>query len=216
MTLPAIDPLAITSSSDIEILLSHCDGPLCWEHVFGNRYPVEIEIGSGKGKFIIRSAHAHPDKNFLGIERAGKFYRILKERALRAGISNIRIVRCDAAYFLRKYIPAASVHAYHIYFPDPWPKKRHHKRRLVTQEFIALLSETLMPGGHLFFATDFREYFEIITMHARACPTIQEILCTTILPGTVDPEQAPTNYERKYLMQGREIYKAAYIKRLSP
>lgn len=212
MTLLLNDTTAEPSVSAVEISFSQCTAPLSWHEVFGNSQPVEIEIGSGKGRFIITSGRTHPTRNFLGIERAGKYFRILKQRVMQAGLTNVKVLRSDAAYFIRKYVPRSSVHAYHIYFPDPWPKKRHHKRRLVTEDFILLLSETLVPGGHIFLATDFQNYFEMMIAHARACPTLQEIMCTTLIPGTIDPEQAPTNYERKYLLEGREIYKATYKK----
>lgn len=212
MTLLLNDTTIGKATPEVEISLGQCTGPLIWHEIFGNSLPVEIEIGSGKGRFIITSGRTHPDRNFLGIERAGKYFRILKQRIMQAELTNVKVLRSDAAYFIRKYVPCSSVHAYHIYFPDPWPKKRHHKRRLVTRDFILLLSKTLVPGGRIFFATDFRDYFEIMIAHARTCPEIQEIMCTTLLPGTVDPEQAPTNYERKYLLQGREIYKATYVK----
>jgi len=212
MTLLLNDAPISTPACEVEISLSQCSGPLAWHEVFGNNLPVEIEIGSGKGRFIITSGRARPDRNFLGIERAGKFFRILKQRVMRAGLANVRVLRSEAAYFIRKYVPRCSVQAYHVYFPDPWPKKRHHKRRLVTGDFISLLSDTLVSGGHLFFATDFLDYFEIMVARARACPDFREVMCTTLLPGSVDPEHAPTHYERKYLLQGREIYKATYIK----
>lgn len=198
--------------SDMELRLSQCDGVVRWSTLFGNSRPVEIELGCGKGRFIIQSARRRPEINFLGIERAAKFFRILKERAAASGVTNIRLLKDDADYFIRKYLPLNSVQAYHIYFPDPWPKKRHHKRRLITAEFIELIKRSLTANGCIFFATDFKDYFDVMLSTARACPGLQEMFCKTILPEEANPEDAATNYERKYLMQRRTIYRAAYKK----
>lgn len=211
MTLPATEPPADAAAA-VELLLSRCDGRFDWRLIFGNSNPVEIEIGCGKGRFIIGSSRAHPDTNYVGIERAGKFFRILKQRVVSAQARNIRIIRSDALYVLRKYVPPESLRACHLYFPDPWPKKRHHKRRLVSTESIALLTGVLEPGGRLCFATDFKDYFDVMTECARGRPELREVVYAVVLPGTTDPEQAPTHYERKYLLQGRTIYKAVYQK----
>ena len=196
----------------IQIHLSRCDGAFDWQRIFGNAQPVELEIGSGRGRFIIRSGRQNPGTNYVGIERAGRFFRILKQRVADAQAANIRLIRADALHVLRKYVPAGSLQACHLYFPDPWPKKRHHKRRLVSAASLAVLAGALAPGGRLYFATDFRDYFDVMITCARACPELSELLCVTVLPGAADPEQAPTHYERKYLLQGRTIYKAAYQK----
>jgi len=198
---------------DIELLPGRLQGPLAWSVLFGNPNPVEIELGCGKGRFIIQSARQNPGVNYFGIERSAKFFRVLKLRASAAGLANIRLLRWEAAYFLGKYVPPASVQACHIYFPDPWPKKRHRKRRLVDQGFVACVATCLRPGGSLLLATDFDDYFEQMVASARACPELQELHIRSITPAEADPEQAATNYERKYLLQGRTIYKAAYSKR---
>jgi len=212
MTLHSSEHSDLPLPPHIEILLSQCNGKVDWHQIFGNKKPVEIEIGSGKGRFIIQRSIAYPDRNYLGIERAQKYFRILKQRVVQSSALNVRLIRTDAAHFIRTYVPLCSVSAYHIYFPDPWPKKRHHKRRLITPEFLAILAATLVPGGSIFFATDFKEYFDLMISHARSCASLQETLCTTVSPSTVNPEYATTHYERKYLLHSRDIFKAAYEK----
>lgn len=192
--------------------LGRCENALDWAALFGNAHPVEIEVGCGKGRFIIQSARSNAAVNYFGIERSGKFFRVLVQRVLQSGALNIRLLRGEAGYFIRKYVPPGSVRAYHIYFPDPWPKKRHHKRRLINPGFIEIVQASLIPDGCIFFATDFKDYFDSTLAAARTFPGLTEISCATVLPLEVNPETAATNYERKYLIQGRPIYKATYKK----
>lgn len=197
---------------DIELHLGQLQGAVNWSALFGNTHPVEIELGCGKGRFIIQSARQNPAINYLGIEKSAKFFRILKQRAIDAALANIRLLRWEAAHFLGKYVPAGSAQACHIYFPDPWPKNRHRKRRLINQDFIACVAASLQSGGSILLATDFADYFEQMITSARACHELKEIYTKILAPSEAEPEQAATNYERKYLLQGRVIYKAAYSK----
>jgi len=197
---------------DIEIRLSQFEESLSWPAVFGNHNPVVCEIGSGKGRFLINSAAANPALNYLGIERAVKYHRLIRERVERQGLTNIRLLNYDAAHFVSTYVPPLSVQHYYILFPDPWPKKRHRKRRLVTEEFLTQLLPTLAPGGCIHYKTDFEDYFEQMLSVTRARPELEEVHCLTLSPGHIDPETAATNFERKYLIQGRLIYAADYQK----
>ena len=115
--------------------------PLNFAELFGNDHPVEIEIGIGKGTFITEQAKARPDVNFLGIEWARWFWRYSSDRLRRNKCENARTVRAEATYFLTEFVPTESISVLHIYFPDPWPKKRHHKRRLVQEPFGRLGSQ---------------------------------------------------------------------------
>ena len=197
---------------DIEVRLSQIGDTLDWCALYGNRNPVEVELGCGKGRFIIRQAQEHPRTNYFGIEKSGKYFRMLKQRAARCGTANIRLLRTEAGYFAKKFIPAGSVQAFHIYFPDPWPKKRHHKRRLVNPAFMQCLYTALTAAGSVYLATDFEDYFVHMIASARACPGFEEVSCRAEKPAGADPEDASTHYERKYLMQGRNIYKAVFVK----
>ena len=198
--------------SDTQIELNQFEEKLNWEELYSSKGPVIVEIGSGKGRFIIKSATENPDKNFLSIEKSLKYSRVLNKHAEKSGLTNLRLLNAEAGYFVSKYIPENSVSEYHIYFPDPWPKKRHAKRRLITPSFLKAVTLSLKPGGCIYYATDFKNYFDQIVEVSRTCEGIKETLCLEIFPADEDPEAALTNYERKYLIQGRPIYKASYEK----
>lgn len=143
------------------------------ETLFGNKHPLTIEIGFGMGIATAMIAEANPEKNYLGLEvhRPG-IGRLLWEIEQRK-IHNIRIIEHDAVEVLEKMIAADSVEAFHIFFPDPWPKKRHHKRRLVKRPFTDLLAQKLIPGGYIYFVTDWADYgdwaLEELTATAGMC-----------------------------------------------
>jgi tRNA (guanine-N7-)-methyltransferase len=196
----------------IEINVNQFEEALSWPKVFGNANPVVCEIGSGKGRFLISSASANPELSYLGIERAAKYHRLIRQRVERRGLTNVRLLNTDASHFIQTYVPALSVHQYYILFPDPWPKKRHRKRRLVTDAFLDQLLPTLAPGGSIHYKTDYLDYFEQMLSVSRARPDLIELQCRTILSEQVDPETADTNFERKYLLQGRPIYTVDYQK----
>ena len=121
-------------------------------------HALEVEIGCGRGKFLLDRAGLHPEINFLGIDRVAKWMRRSTLRAEKQQIGNLLFVKSDVREVLLQ-IPAGSVSVFHIYFPDPWPKRRHRSRRLVTPDFLALLSHRLGPGGLVEMATDDADYF---------------------------------------------------------
>lgn len=120
---------------------------LRWESVFRGAGPIEVEIGIGKGRFLLAVAAARPDVRFLGVEWANQFLRIAEERATKKGLGNVRFVRVDARELVCRSIPDASVAAYYVFYPDPWPKTRHHKRRFFQPETVDHLARTLAAGG---------------------------------------------------------------------
>ena len=188
------------------------DGKIDFVRVFGRACPVHIEVGAGKGTFLLNQARAHPDNNFLGIEWARKYYRFAVDRIGRWGLTNVRIIRTDAAAFLADFIPDNSVDCFHIYFPDPWPKKRHHKRRFICPANLEHLVRCLRIGGQLKIATDHADYFEQIkTVLTAWNEKLQEI---DFLPtaGAEASEWVGTNFERKYLKDQRPIYTLAVRK----
>ncbi len=199
--------------SGVEIRMSEFEDRIDWQVLFGNSGPVVVEAGSGKGRFIIRSALENPGINYVGIEKSGRYFRILCERVLKSRAGNIRLFWGEASYFLEQHVLQSSVSSYHIYFPDPWPKKRHRKRRLVNPCFMDILSLSLIPGGMVFFATDFEDYFDQMIEVSGSCRGLEKDFCKVILPQQADPEEALTSYERKYLIQGRQIYRAGYRKK---
>jgi tRNA (guanine-N7-)-methyltransferase len=174
--------------------------------------PIELEIGSGKGTFLVQHAKLYPEVDYLGIEWAKAFWRYAADRARRHGLENVRLLRCDAAVYVKHYVPDATFRQVHIYFPDPWPKKRHNKRRLFCQPNIEHLIRILKPGGRIQIATDFAEYFEVIKELLEANRNRLEPTDFIQPVGAKEGELVGTNYERKYLKQGRPLYKAAVRK----
>ena len=199
-------------ATDYEIKIREGEDAFDWNQLFGNSCPVEIEIGCGRGMFIIKRALENPENNFLGIEKSARFFRMLAERVAKSGAKNIRLLRGEAGYLLKKFVPQNSVKAVHVYFPDPWPKKRHRKRRLVNGSFFESVARILLPDGLFFFATDFKDYFYEIAAIAPSCRGLTRESDEKTFPQDIDPDAAATAYERKYLMQGKMIYRAVYKK----
>jgi tRNA (guanine-N7-)-methyltransferase len=182
---------------------------LDWRAVFGNDHPVEVEVGFGKGLFLVRVAQESPATNFLGIEVARKYQLFTATRLAKRALRNVRLVLADARGFLRDGVPAASLQALHVYYPDPWWKKRHLKRRVFTAEFAAACARCLRPGGRLYVVTDVPEYFavmaELVAQHTRLRPLPP--------PDLHEPSHDLdylTNYERKFRKQGKPVHRAFY------
>ena len=178
--------------------------------VFGNKAPVEMEIGTGKGTFLLERATQRPELNFLGVEWAKVYCHYSADRFRRAGLQNVRMLRTDAMPFLTNCIADNSILRLHVYFPDPWPKKRHRCRRLIQPGFVKQARRILMPGGQLIVVTDHMDYFEQIRRVMRDAPG----LASTPLPRMSDKsgEIVGTNFERKYIAQGRAFYGLAAMK----
>lgn len=192
------------TGSDFDLLLQladvgDADPMLRWSEVFGCEKQVEIEIGIGKGRFLIDAALRREDVHYVGVEWAMKYVRMAHARCVRRGLLNVRFVRADAREFVEFFVPARSVSAYHIYFPDPWPKKRHHKRRLFDLAFLSEVERTLVQGGRLWLATDFGEYFDVMADLLSQSHAMRDV--------EADWEGAKTNYEEKYLAEGKPIYR---------
>jgi len=190
------------------------DGRLDFKVLFGRSGPVEIEIGSGKGTFLLNQARAFEKTCFLGIEWANKYYRHAVDRIGRWGLQNVRLIRTDAAEFLAEHVPDESVDGFHLYFPDPWPKKRHHKRRFFCTENLAQMARCLKPDGWINIATDHQDYFDQIQQVARQAVQAGQV---RLIPfkrpvGAGQGEQVGTNYERKYRKEGRPTYTLALQK----
>lgn len=133
--------------------------PLDIASLFGQSAPLEVELGSGDGSFLAAWATLNPGRNFLGVERLLGRLRKLDRKGLRGGLKNLRLIRVEAGHLVDIMLPPRSVTALHVYFPDPWPKRRHHKNRLVHESFPAMARRALKPGGIVFLRTDFEEYF---------------------------------------------------------
>lgn len=179
--------------------------------VFGNEHPVELEIGCGKGAFLLREAQAHPERNYLGIEWANEFYKFTADRMARWAVTNVRIMRTDARQFVISRLPSECLDALHVYHPDPWPKKRHHKRRLFNETFVASAIRVLKPGGRWAIQTDHAEYFQRMCELTRDRPELAPIEFTeSTTVGEADV--LGTNFEIKYRREGRSIHRLAFRK----
>lgn len=175
------------------------------ESLFGNSHPVILEIGSGKGRFLIGTATERPELNLIGVEKSLHYHRVIRDRVAKRGLTNIRLINHDAFLVLRDMIPDASLSEIHIYFPDPWPRKRQQKRRILRPEVLREMRRVLVEGGMGIYVTDHREYFEV------AAPVVEaEFRSERRVPGPDDPPR--TNYEAKYREEGREIYEIRFWK----
>lgn len=180
--------------------------PMAWFDTPGR---FEVEIGCGKGGFLLSRAKAVPCRRLLGIEWANRYYRYCADRMARWKLTNVRVMRTDARHFVMRHLPPGCVSVLHLYHPDPWPKKRHHKRRIVQPDFVDAAVHVLEPGGKWLIQSDDDEYFRIICdlldSHANLAP---------IDPAENDLEMGPhwagTNFEIKYAREGRPIHRAAY------
>ena len=180
--------------------------PLDPQTVFGRVAPLVMEIGMGDGEHMLWQAQRHTEKDFIGVEvyrpGVGKFLRALHQ----AGLSNVRVYVADARDVLLRAIPDAALDEVQIFFPDPWPKKRHHKRRLISPPFVALLARKLKPGGVLHLSTDWPDYAQHMLEVLNASGAFVNLSPT----GDFHPEAAsrrrPTKYERRARAEGRTIY----------
>jgi tRNA (guanine-N7-)-methyltransferase len=184
----------------IDLDLDRVAIPLNWPEIFGRDAPTDVEIGAGKGKFLNEIATAMPDRNFLAVERSRKYHRLCCDRAARRGLSNIRLLHTTAEDLLFRLLAPASVTTFFVLFPDPWPKKRHHKRRFFKPEVVQALTRALQPSGRLLVKSDHEAYSDVIADVLAAADGLQ----------TIDADEAfaalpVTGFEHKYLAEGRTI-----------
>lgn len=197
---------------ELRLSVESCQAPLDWGAIFGSDGPVEIEIGTGKGRFLLGAAEARPDVLHLGIEWANKYLRVAEARALRRGLNNVRFVRIDARELL-PFIPAASIAAYYVFYPDPWPKARHHKRRFIQVETANEVARTLVPGGMLHVATDHDEYWQAIVAVLDVHPEFERQAAFGGPSFPLPIDEPLTNFEIKYGREGRTRNRASWQRR---
>jgi len=190
-------------------------GPVDFTVWFGNDRPVEIEIGCGKGAFLAASAQLRPEVNFLGVERDGRYLKFAREKMEDRGLANVRLIHGDMVYFLLNHIRAQSVSAYHVYFPDPWPKRRHAKRRMFREVSVGQFERTLAPGGRLFVKTDVPVNFTRIrrTVNDSELFDLEEMRVWGGREGAAGPPpegNVATNFEIKYARVGKEVFYARW------
>jgi tRNA (guanine-N7-)-methyltransferase len=178
---------------------------------FDRNAPLEIEVGSGKGLFMQTAAESQPDRNFLGIEIAKKYAKYCAARLARLSLTNGKMISGDANRFFHECVPDAVAAAVHVYFPDPWWKKRHKKRRVLNESFVRQIERVLTVGGELHFWSDVEEYFQT---------TLELIATTTSLRGPLavaEREAAHnldfrTHFERRFRLGSRPVYRALFVR----
>ncbi len=179
--------------------------------IFGRPMPLEVEVGSGKGLFLLNAARAHPLRGYLGVEILHKYARFAAARLAKYDLDNARLIHADAQAIFAEKILDQSIHAVHVYFPDPWWKKRHRRRRVMTDTFIDHVLRVLVPGGRLHFWTDVLEYFE---------STLDLIAAKNAFAGPFEVEEQPplhdldfrTHFERRVRQNRLPVFRAEFAK----
>jgi tRNA (guanine-N7-)-methyltransferase len=185
--------------------------PIHWPQLFGNDNPVEVEVGFGKGLFLVNASHSRPQTNFLGVEIERKYALFTATRLIKRGLTNVKVACCDAHWFFSRHVADASLKAVHVFFPDPWWKNRHRERRLFTAAFAAQCHRAVATGGFLHLVTDVESYFAGCVEILAQCGSFE------LLPPP-EPHQPAhdmdylTNFERKYRQEGRAIYRGLWIR----
>ncbi|MFI5197949.1 MAG: tRNA (guanine(46)-N(7))-methyltransferase TrmB [Thermoanaerobaculia bacterium] len=185
-------------------------GPVDFSAVFGRVAPVEMEIGVGKGSFLLAAAAARADRNWFGLEIEPEYAEIVRFRAARAELSNLRVERLDGKAFVTRRLSAGCLAGLHVYFPDPWPKKRHHKRRLVDAAWAEAAARALAPACFFRVASDHKDYFALIDDVLSSEPLLEKLM-----PEEAGDWSTGTSYELKFRKTGRPIYKAVFRRRAS-
>jgi len=179
---------------------------LDWKTVFAKEQPVEVELGSGDGSFLAQYAKLQPERNFLGVERLLGRLRKLNKKGIRAGLTNLALLRLEASYLMEFMIPDASIEALHIYFPDPWPKRKHRKNRLINERFTELARKGLKAGGIVYLRTDDLDYFEQMVRVFNANAAFKKV------ETPADLVEVITDFERGFRARGVATNRAAYQK----
>jgi tRNA (guanine-N7-)-methyltransferase len=179
--------------------------PDCWQQIFANDRPVAVEIGPGRGEFLLSSARAAPARNFFAIEHSASRTREIAAKLDLEQIANARVL-CGDAVCLVELFPEASVAAFHVLFPDPWWKRRHHKRRLWTPRFVAALRRALAAGGTIELITDVGDYFALAQSLLSADPGLEVV-------AVGHPPEVQTSFARKAVRRGDRLYRSLHRRR---
>ncbi len=207
--LPKIDP-TLDLSRHLRTVAELCSAPWDRQTLFGRTAPLEVELGSGKGLFLQNASLGTPEHDFLGIELAVRYSRFTASRLAKRNIPNAITVEGDGLRLFREWIPNAALTAIHVYFPDPWWKARHHKRRVMNEAFLADVVRTLQPGGRLHFWTDVQAYYNA---------TLELIAAKTPLVGPLPVAERPaehdldfrTHFERRTRLHGEPVHRAEFV-----
>jgi tRNA (guanine-N7-)-methyltransferase len=191
---------------------SRFDPRTWWDEPLRDR-PLELEIGSGKGTFLVQQATAHRQTNYLGIEWARQFWLYAADRCRRHELGNVRLLHADAATFIEWHVADAVFRQVHIYFPDPWPKKRHHKRRLIRAAFLSQLHRVLTADGRVHIVTDHDDYFAWMIEQLNGVSNLFERRPFEGPDSGDEGEIVGTNFERKYRREGRPFHAMTLLRK---
>lgn len=208
-SLPKIDPAV--SLTDHLLLLDELSQSLDPQSLFALRQPLELEVGSGKGHFLLTHSGKYPNRNYLGIEQAKKYARFAAYRLAKNGHSNARMISGDALAFFRSFLPEACATAVHVYFPDPWWKERHRRRRVMQPEFIADVQRVLKPNGVFHFWTDVEQYFNETTMLVKQCSDLGGPFEVAPVAPEHDMDYR-THFERRMRKGGHDVFQVQFRK----
>ncbi len=208
-TLPKLDPTIDFSNHICEV--DDLQAPFCPQSLFAQSSDLEIEIGSGKGLFMLNESGKHPERNYLGNEIAKKYCKFAAYRLAKFERNNAYMLRGDGLKFFRELLPDQCAVAVHVYFPDPWWKERHRRRRVIRPEFIADLERVLVPGGVFHFWTDVEQYFE---------ETVEKLAEHSNLSSPIHVEATPaehdmdyrTHFERRMRKYEHDVFRAQFKK----
>lgn len=185
--------------------------PTDWSTVFGNENPLALEIGCGVGDFLVKTAQDHPDWNFIAIDFYNKGCYKTCRRVDSHELTNVRVLREEARQFIQERLTPGSLRAVYINCPDPWPKKKHRKRRLVNRHFVQFLKEYLVPGGEIFFATDFDDYGIDVAGMMPGVEGLENCLSPDLYRHGLDGYHL-SKYMLKFMAEGKKIYFIHYRK----
>ena len=195
-----------TPDEALEIVPSDILSPIVFSEVFWNDRLVEVDLGSGPGKFLVEAAQKYPDRNFLGIERLLGRVKKTRRRAFRLGLNNLRLLRMEIEYAVTYVLPKESIFRFHLSFPDPWPKRRHRARRVVDCDFLEALWRGLVTDGEIRIKTDHEAYFQQIIRAAEESGLWQ-------FPDWTDENYPVTDFEQDFVSKDLAIYRLRAVKR---
>ncbi len=197
-------PVARAVPATVLLSPASLEAPLPVDELFDPARPLEVDCGCGKGRFLMARAAAHPDVQFLGIDRMLGRTQKLDRKIVRAGLANVKLLRMEAFYSLQQLLPPHRARTIYIFFPDPWPKRRHHRRRLFGPEFRDVLWTRLVPGGTVQVATDHLDYFADIRKCLAADARFREV------PHMVRNAAEQTDFELYYRAHGYPVGECAF------
>jgi tRNA (guanine-N7-)-methyltransferase len=185
--------------ADLELIPEDYFAPLDLAKIFPQPGPLEVDLGCGDGSFLLALAEESPERNFIGIEKLAGRVETGCRKGARRGLRNLRILRIETAYAIQYLLPPESTEVVHLLFPDPWPKRKHKRRRIVTAEFLAMLHRLLVAQGRLHIATDQEAYFASIREVVSASSFVEESAAERTFPLTT--------FEKRFVAQGLPIYR---------